>query len=147
MAQEIRKIPSDFLLRPVLLIEDEALIGMLHEKLLEDLGFSSITIAVNGEQALKASEAIDFGMIVSDIVLERSKLNGIDAVVSLTRRNPAPTVFITAHAGVADLQRIKAETPRAAILRKPVTTRELNNAIAALIASWDPATKQGIRSA
>jgi len=131
-----RVVPSEFLQVPVLVVEDEVLIGMMVTSILEDIGFKSVTIAANSQQALQAAEAHDFGLLVSDIILEHSKLNGIDIVVSLLQKKPVPVVFITAHAGVSELQRITVETPRAAVLRKPVAHRELNNAIAALTATW-----------
>ncbi len=136
LSKPLRTLPSRFLDAAVLVVEDEVLIGMMLASLLQDMGFSSITIAANGEQALRAADAKDFGLIVSDIILEHSKLNGIDIVVSLMQRKPVPVVFITAHAGVAELQRIAAETPRAAVLRKPVAYRELHNSIAALVSTW-----------
>jgi CheY-like chemotaxis protein len=136
LSKPLRALPSHFLEVAVLVVEDEVLIGMMVASVLEDIGFSSVTIAANGQQALEAADAQDFGLIVSDIILEHSKLNGIDIVVSLMQRKPVPVVFITAHAGVAELQRIAAETPRAAVLRKPVVHRELHNAIAVLAGTW-----------
>jgi len=136
MSKPGRTIPPKFLSVPVLVIEDELLIGLLVESLLEDMGFSSITVAARAEEALKAADAYELGLIVSDIILENSKLNGIDIVVSLMRRRPVPTVFITAHAGVAEINRIAEVAPRAAVLRKPVVQRELHNAIAALVEDW-----------
>jgi len=136
MSKPDRTIPAEFLRVPVLVIEDEFLIGMMVESILADIGFPSITLVANAEDALRAADAQEFGLVVSDIILENSRLNGIDIVVSLMQRKPAPTVFITAHAGVAELQRISAVTPRAAVLRKPVVERELHNAIAALVVDW-----------
>jgi len=132
----MRVVAPEFLQVPVLVVEDEVLIGMMVASILEDIGFRSVTIAANSEQALRAADAHDFGLLVSDIILEHSKLNGIDIVVSLLERKPVPVVFITAHAGVGDLQRITVEASRAAVLRKPVAHRELNNAIAALTETW-----------
>ena len=132
MSKPLRTLPPHFLDVAVLVVEDEVLIGMMLASLLQDIGFSSVTIAPNAEQALEAADAQDFGLIVSDIILEHSKLNGIDVVISLMQRRPVPVVFITAHAGVAELQRIADEIPRAAVLRKPAIYRELHNAIAAL---------------
>lgn len=132
----MREIPLAFLQVPVLVLEDEVLIGLMVASILEDIGFRSVVIAANSEQALQAAQAHEFGLLVSDIILEHSNLNGIDVVVSLLERKPVPVVFITAHAGVADLQRITVEAPLAAVLRKPVAKRELHNAIAALTEMW-----------
>ncbi len=136
MSKPVRTIPAEFLKVPVLVIEDEFLIGMMVETLLSDIGFTNITLAAHAEDALRAADTHEFGLVVSDIILENSRMNGIDIVVSMMQRKPAPTVFITAHAGVAELQRISAVTPRAAVLRKPVVESELHNAIAALVVDW-----------
>lgn len=133
-----REISAENLRIAVLVVEDEVLIGMLVASLLEDIGFESVTIVADSAQALHASSEKDFGLVVSDIILENSRLNGIDIVASILRRRAVPVVFITAHAGVDDLQRIAIETPRAAVLRKPVVGRELQNAIAALTETWLP---------
>jgi CheY-like chemotaxis protein len=132
----LRTISPDFLKASVLVIEDEVLIGMYVVSLLEEMGFASVALAASGGQALQAAEAQRFGLIVSDIILENSELNGIDVVTLLMNINPVPVVFITAHAGPAEIQRISDETPRAALLRKPVINREFHNAIAALVETW-----------
>jgi CheY-like chemotaxis protein len=135
-SKPLRTISPDFLKASVLVIEDEVLIGMYVVSLLEEMGFASVALAASGGQALQAAEAQRFGLIVSDIILENSELNGIDVVTLLMNINPVPVVFITAHAGPAEIQRISDETPRAALLRKPVINREFHNAIAALVETW-----------
>jgi CheY-like chemotaxis protein len=137
-SKPLRAISLDFLKTSVLVIEDEVIIGMYVASLLEEIGFSSVTLATSGEQALGAAEAQRFGLIVSDIILDNSEINGIDAVALLMDINPVPVVFITAHAGPSEIQRISDETPRAALLRKPVGHREFHNAIAALVETWRP---------
>ena len=135
-SKPLRTLRPKFLETSVLVIEDEFLIALFVANLLEEMGFASVTTAANEEQALQAADARDFGLLVSDIVLQNSRLNGIDIVTRLVRRNPAPVVFITAHAGPADIERIAAETPRAAVLRKPVDVRGLHNSIASLAETW-----------
>jgi len=137
-AKPLRTISPSALKEPVLVIEDEVLIGMYVVSLLEDMGFSHVSLAANGAQALQAAEDQKFGLIVSDIILEGSKLNGIDVVASITRKYPVPVIFITAHAGPSEIQRISQETPRAAVMRKPVVQRDLHNGIAALVETWRP---------
>jgi CheY-like chemotaxis protein len=137
-SKPLREISPDFLSASVLVIEDEVIIGMYVSSLLMEMGFSSVRLVASGAQALQAAEAQSFGLIVSDIILENSELNGIDVVALLMDINPVPVVFITAHAGPSEIQRISDETPRAALLRKPVIHREFHNAIAALVETWHP---------
>lgn len=123
------RLPRTFLERCVLIIEDEAMIAWTVESLLEDMGFSSITIAARGEDAIAAAEEVNPGLIISDINLGGGGMDGITAAATISRCRTIATVFITGYAGGEPLTRINSQMPHALVLRKPVAFDDLLRAL------------------
>ena len=74
-AESVRLKP-EVLAAPVLIVEDEAMIAWMLESLLEDMGFTAITVVATGDEALDAARRLSPGLIVSDINLGPSGLDG-----------------------------------------------------------------------
>lgn len=129
-SREVRSSGFDksILGRQVLIIEDEAMIAWTLETLLEDMGFTQIAIAANGAEALEKAERAQPGLILSDINLESSEMDGIAATTAIAGAGTS-VVFITAFASAEARQRIARDLPDAVLLRKPVDETDLRQAI------------------
>ena len=115
--------------RPVLIVEDEAMIAWTLESLLEDMGFTEITVVASGADALEQAARIAPKLILSDVNLGTNALDGIAATAEIVAGTPAAVVFITAFASVDARQRISRDVPGAVLLRKPVDGATLRRAI------------------
>lgn len=127
-------LADDILARPVLVIEDESLIAWMVESLLQDLGFSRITLAASAAEALRSARRTPPGLIVSDINLGSGLPDGVDAVSALEPDAGVPVVFVTAHADAANRARIGSGFPLHAIIAKPVALEVLGTALHRLFA-------------
>lgn len=118
--------------RPILIIEDEAVIAWTLESLLEDMGFTQIAIASSAADAVEKAKQTAPELIVSDINLGAGELDGIAATTAVRGGVGTAVVFITAFASAEDRQRIARDVPGAALLRKPVDAANLRQAIASI---------------
>lgn len=125
-------LPCDLLDQPVLVVEDEVMIAWMIESLLEDMGFSSVTIVSSGEAAVAAALRLTPALIVSDINLGSHGMDGIATAATIRSRADPLVLFVTAHAGPGEIDRIGASVPGALILRKPVEYSELAKAVSRL---------------
>jgi two-component SAPR family response regulator len=107
--------------RRVLVAEDEALIAMLLEDLLEELGFESRTCASVSE-ALDALDRSDFPFAILDVNLG----TGVSyPVADLLIARGIPFAFATGYSG----RGIDSAYASAAILRKPFDKEQLSKVI------------------
>lgn len=122
-------LPAALLAAPVLILEDEAMIAWTMESLLDEMGFTRIAIAASGEAAIAAAGRIAPRLIVSDINLGPTCMDGVSATAAMLARAAASVVFVTGHASADCRQRIDREVPGAVVLAKPVVPDELRRAI------------------
>lgn len=122
-------LPEGLLDRPVLVLEDEAMIAWMLESLLEDLGFADITITSSGEEAIEAADRLRPGLILSDINLGPSGIDGVEAAAAIRRSLHAPVIFVSGYAGPDARERIARDIPDALVLRKPIQPDEIRRAI------------------
>lgn len=127
--------PSTLLTRPVLVVEDEVMIAWMVESLLEDMGFSSISIASSGEEAISMASRLPPALVVSDINLGTRGMDGIAAAAAMRKAWNPLVMFVTGHAGQSEVSRIASDVPGAVILRKPVVLEELRGGIRRLAAA------------
>ena len=131
-AEPVRLKP-EVLTAPVLIVEDEAMIAWMLESMLEDMGFTAITVVATGDEALDAARRLSPGLIVSDINLGPSGLDGVAAAAAIRRTSPAPVLFVTGYAGADALDRIRTGVPSSLVLRKPIKPEELRQAVVDLV--------------
>ena len=127
-------LPAELLARPVLVIEDEALLAWMLESLLGDLGFAEIVMAAGESEAVRLLGDRSPGAIVSDINLGVGVPDGVEAAGTLAGTAAIPVVFVTAHAGPVNRARIAEAFPRHSIVAKPVALETL---AAGLLAALD----------
>lgn len=111
-----------------IIIEDELFIAWIVEDLLETLGHEVIGIYPNGEEALGA-DIQHAELAVVDINLG-SGMDGIQLATELRRRHGVPLVFCSAYSDEATRKRIGQMLPGAPVVGKPVSSRDLEEAIA-----------------
>ncbi|GAC1344904.1 MAG: hypothetical protein NVSMB18_23500 [Acetobacteraceae bacterium] len=121
------------LARPVLIVEDEAMIAWALESLLAEIGFAQVAIAASAAAAAAQARRAAPGLILSDINLGHGEVDGITAAAMIAGAGVG-VVFITAFAGAEARARIARELPGAALVRKPVAEGDLRRAIAAVAA-------------
>lgn len=82
--------------KPILLVEDEAIIALAEKSVLERCGYSVI-LAHNAAQAIALADATpDLGLILMDINLGPG-MNGIEATAEILSRHDVPVVFLSSH--------------------------------------------------
>lgn len=116
----------------ILLVEDDALIGLLLTEMLAGLGYDVCGLEATEGAAVAAAARHKPDLIIADVTL--AKGNGIAAVRRITRAGPVPHVFVTGHG-------LHVPVPGAVVLRKPFREAELVGAIGrALGAAGGPAS-------
>lgn len=111
----------------VLVVEDEAIIGINIKSVLEQMGHHVIKLVPTGEEAIQEAERHQLDLVLMDIVL-KGNIDGIDTARKITEICDAPIIFITAFSSEDKLER--AELLRSAgYLIKPVRTEELQASV------------------
>lgn len=114
--------------RRVLVIEDDALIGMLYEDVLAEMGHSLCAIAMTGSQAVAAATKHKPDLIIADASLRDG--NGVDAVKEILRGGFIPHLFVS-----GDPAGVRALMPNAIIVQKPFLDSELSRSIQKALAA------------
>ncbi len=115
----------------LLYVDDEPSLGSLGKRLLEQLGYE-VEVAHDGEEALSRFTASphNFDAVISDYLMPR--MNGLELATALIRVRPdLPVVLVTGFIDNLPEGMIRAAGVRE-ILRKPITARELAEALAAV---------------
>jgi len=107
----------------ILIVEDEAVVGMEIQKILEEIGYSVPCIPGSGQKALQAAIEIQPDLILMDIRI-RGEMDGIETARQIKSRLNIPIVFLTAHAEDDVLNRAKQVEPFGYIL-KPFQERDI----------------------
>lgn len=111
----------------ILIVEDESIVSLEIQSRLEDLGYSVSDAVFSGEDAILSIEKNLPDLILMDINL-RSDLDGIETSNQIRQKFNVPVIYMTAYADDETLQRAKASSPYAYII-KPIEVRELHTSI------------------
>ena len=116
--------------RSVLLVEDNAVNRTLAQRLLQKRGFS-VSIAVDGKQAIAAMQDAEFDVILMDI--QMPEMDGFEATAEIRKRQKnsgrrTPIIALTAHALKEDRERCLS-AGMDAYVTKPIRPAELFSAI------------------
>jgi CheY-like chemotaxis protein len=113
----------------ILLVEDEALIAMLLERQLRNLGCAQIRKEATGEAALASLETAGADLVLMDIHLA-AELDGIQTARLMRQRHPALRIaFMTAYGTVA-LREAALSVQPVAFLEKPLARNDLGDLLA-----------------
>ncbi len=111
----------------ILVVEDEAIIGLDIKRLLSAAGYAIAGVAATSEQAIRAAETTNPDLVLMDIHLKGSK-DGIDTAQYIRQSYNLPVVFVTAHADRATLERARETEPFGYIV-KPISALSLTSTV------------------
>jgi CheY-like chemotaxis protein len=80
----------------VLIVEDDAIMGLHLQLLVQKLGHEVVGLAATGEEAVTTEPSVHPDVIFMDIQL-RGSVSGWDAAAAIRARSSVPIVFITAY--------------------------------------------------
>ena len=106
----------------VLVVEDEAIIGMLLAAVLAGMGHDVCGVADTEAEAVELAAKYRPDLMIVDAGLRDG--SGVSAVAEILRARFVPHIFIT-----GDLARIRALKPDAIVLEKPFLESDLVRAI------------------
>jgi len=112
----------------ILIIEDDLLLAEELQEQLEDLGYDVVGIAGNSDLALQLFRERKPDLVLCDIHLENSKLDGIQIVQLFNDIRKVPVVFLTAYGDKLTIERAKKVDP-AYYLIKPSNITQLKIAL------------------
>ena len=108
----------------ILIAEDEKLIADQLIGQLNDIGYSAIELVSNSTDAILSFNKTEPDLVILDIGLRDSKLDGIDLSKKLQTIRPFPCIFLSGFSDDATLSRVKS-VPHSDFLVKPCSTRQL----------------------
>ncbi len=101
--------------RSVLIVEDEALVGMMLAKKIEKKGFSVCGVVGTGEESIGAVKRQSPGVILMDVSLG-GKMDGVEAAGEIRKQCDIPIVFFTGyHQDKQLLERLEKISPLAVL--------------------------------
>jgi len=114
----------------VLLVEDEAMVAMLVEDMLLDLGFGEVQIVARLEDAIRMANSIPCDLAILDV-----NLKGVPSypVAEILRRRGVPIIFTTGY-GAEGLDTASAGTP---VLQKPFQQDQLEAVVSQVLSARD----------
>jgi len=112
----------------ILIVEDEKIIAIDLQRRLERFGYSVVGMAGESDAAITMALEFNPSIILMDIMLNGSKLDGIDTALAIKAQRDIPFIFLTAFTDERTLERAKAVEPYGYIL-KPFKEREVHTTI------------------
>lgn len=105
----------------ILIVEDEAIIGMMATDMLEEMGATVLGPALNIAQGVSMAETEEADAALVDVNLDGTRS---DAVVDVLARRGIPVIYATGYGKVA------ADGNCGTVLKKPYTADALARALA-----------------
>jgi two-component system, response regulator PdtaR len=115
----------------ILVVEDEALIGLLLAEVLTDLGHDVCGVEVTEAGAVAAAARCRPDLMIVDVWLADG--NGISAIAEILRAGPMPHFFVS-----GDVASVRGLKPDAQVVQKPFREQELVLAIARALSAPAP---------
>jgi len=106
----------------ILVVEDNAMIGILLAEMLEEMGHDVCAIEETEANAVAAAIRCRPQLMIVDVGLGEG--SGVSAVDEISRTGSVPHIFIS-----GDISRVKVLRPWAVALQKPFREPELERAI------------------
>ncbi|MDP3623471.1 MAG: response regulator, partial [Methanobacteriaceae archaeon] len=111
----------------LLVVEDESIVAMDIKHRAEGLGYTVMSIASSGEEAIEKTKKYKPDLVLMDIVL-KGKMDGVEAAQVIQEEFDIPIVYLTAYSDEKTLGRAKLTGPFGYII-KPFEDRELHSAV------------------
>lgn len=106
----------------ILVVEDDALVGILLGEMLEQMGHDVCAIEATEGDAVVGADKLRPDLMIVDAWLNEG--NGISAVDKIEQNGPMPHIFVS-----GDIARVKALRPDSVMVQKPFREDELAYAI------------------
>jgi two-component system, response regulator PdtaR len=106
----------------ILVVEDEAMIGVLLAEVLTELGHDVCGIEATEADAVAAAARCAPDLMIVDVWLDDG--NGVSAIAEILRSGPMPHLFVS-----ADTARVRALKPDVVVMQKPFREQDLVQAI------------------
>ncbi len=126
----------------ILVVEDEAILGMDMINRLNKMGYATLPLARNPEKALEILSNSQPDILMLDIHLGSKHMDGIALATEIKKRYDLPFIFLTSHATDHYIERAKAVKPSAYIL-KPFRDKEIRIAIEVALANFSGGQHSG----
>jgi DNA-binding NarL/FixJ family response regulator len=117
----------------VAVVDDEFIIAEGLRLQLEDMGLTVCGTAATADAAVALVQAKRPALVLMDVRLEGDK-DGVDAAIAIHETVGSKVIFVTGSREPATMERIQLDHP-AAVLFKPISDRQLKQAIDAALAS------------
>ncbi len=112
----------------ILLIEDEALVGIEIKSSLQRLGYTRTDLVKSGEEALEEVQQQTPALILMDLNLE-GNMNGIEATREIHEEHgDVPVVFLTAYSSDSIIEQIR-DTEALGYVIKPIDDSDLETIV------------------
>ena len=111
----------------ILIVEDEAVIGMHIQNTLIKLGYEVCDCVTSGEEAIRMASELKPDLILMDIILQ-SGMDGIEAAKIIKDTHGIPVVYMTGNADVQTITRARETSPHGYVL-KPINVLHLFSTI------------------
>jgi CheY-like chemotaxis protein len=106
----------------VLVVEDDAMIGVLLGEMLEGMGYDVCGIEATEAEAVTAAARCKPDLMIVDVNLGEG--SGVSAIDTIHRAGPVPHVFVS-----GDIARVRALRPDSIVIQKPYRESELARVI------------------
>lgn len=111
----------------ILIVEDELVIAYALREMLEDMGFSRISIASSAIKANIVLEEQFVSLLLLDINLGKGKMEGIDLALQ-GKKKDIPCIFVTSYSDKTTMDKAIQNSP-IAYLTKPIQPSSLYSAV------------------
>ncbi|REJ80970.1 MAG: response regulator [Bacteroidetes bacterium] len=112
----------------IMIVEDEIIVAKDIQRILKKLGYEAFDPFANGKKALDSIEKLNPDLILLDINLKSSELDGIQVAEQIHQHYQIPFIFLTAFSDKATLERAKLTEPYGYII-KPFEEDDIRTAI------------------
>ncbi len=112
----------------IMIVEDEIIVAKDIQRILKKLGYEAFDPYANGKKALDSIEKLSPDLILLDINLKSSEMDGINVAEQIHQHYQIPFIFLTAFSDKATLERAKLTEPYGYII-KPFEEDDIRTAI------------------
>ncbi len=111
----------------ILVVEDEAIIGMHIKSTLGRFGYEVLGVAASAKEAITMARELEPDLLLMDIVMPGS-MDGIEAAAAIRGTLDLPIVYLTGNADISTVARARETNPYGYVL-KPVNPQDLFSTI------------------
>jgi PAS domain S-box-containing protein len=112
----------------IMIVEDEIIVAKDIQRILKKLGYEAFDPYSNGKKALDAIEKLNPDLVLLDINLKSSEMDGVHVAEQIHQHYQIPFIFLTAFSDKNTLERAKLTEPYGYII-KPFEEDDIRTAI------------------